>query len=219
MAGGNFDPSTQIFGRVGEANAGGSGASLPMRLDRNGATVVTGAHGYYCEASRNGRLFMAHAIVTAPVIYTTAAGTGGPLLWNGSNPGAGGVTANILAVGFGVTVVTTVAAALGITGATGQAVAPTATTAIDSSGNLLVGGPKSLCTAYRIGTPLSVGSFFLPFAGLDTGALTTNFGGVNWIVFDGMVTVAPNSWASVAASATASTTVASISMVWEEIPN
>ena len=69
-----------------------------------------------------------------------------------------------------------------------------------------------------IGTPTNAGNFFLPFAQLHTGALTVDNLGVAWIDIDGAVTVPPGAWCSVAASATASTTVAHISMIWEELP-
>jgi hypothetical protein len=183
-------------------------------------TKVLDIHGRYYEASQRGNLFVAHAIVTAPVVYTTEAGTGGPLLWNGSgvatNPGAK-VKANILAVGFGVTTVTTVAAALGFTGGDAQTAAPTTTTAIDSTSNLLIGGDASRCTAYRVGTTVE-NKFFIPFAHVHTGALTVDTTGVQWIDFGGMITVEPDSFVSIAASATASTLVASISLIWEEVP-
>jgi hypothetical protein len=179
---------------------------------------VLDIHGRYYEASQRGNLFVAHAIVTAPVIWSTEAGTGGPLLWNGSaigtNPGRQ-VKANILAVGFGVTTVTTVAAALGFTGSV-QAAAPTSTTAIDSTGNLLIGGAASRCTAYRVGTT-SANIFFMPFAHVHTGGLTVDTTGVQWIDVGGMITVEPGNCVAIAASATATTLVASISLVWEEI--
>ncbi len=181
-------------------------------------TKVLHIHGRYFEASSRGNLFVAHAIVTAPVIWSTEAGTGGPLLWNGSaaTPGRQ-VNANLLAVGFGVTVVTTVAAALGITGGDEQTAAPTSTTAIDSTANLLIGGAASRCTTYRVGTTVE-NHFFMPFAHVHTGALTVDTTGIQWVDLAGMITVPPNSQASVAASATATTLVASISLVWEEIP-
>jgi hypothetical protein len=62
-------------------------------------------HGRFYEQASRGNIYTAHAIVTA-VIYTTAAGTGGPLLWNGSTT----ALASILAVGWGISTVTTVAA-------------------------------------------------------------------------------------------------------------
>src|SRR5580765_3622643 len=99
---------------------------------------------YYGDASYNRRLFAAYAIVTAPVIFSTAAGTGGPLLWNGSV----NVNARILRVGFAVSTASAAAGALGFTGATGQTAAPSSTTAIDSVTNLYVGGKNPSCSVY-----------------------------------------------------------------------
>jgi hypothetical protein len=171
-------------------------------------------HGRYYKQAFRRNLFLARAVVTAPVIFSTAAGTGGPLLWNGSSS----VNAVILAVGYGVTVVTTVAAALGLTGGTGQTVAPGSTTAIDSVTNGYIGGALPNCSVYRVGTPTAAGSFFIPLADLQTGALTTTPGSHHWVDIGGAIVVPPNSWVSVAASATASTTVAQITLVWEEVP-
>lgn len=190
------------------------GSTIIQRAGRSGESVTTDAHGQLYEASRNGNLFMAHAIVTAPVVYTTAAGTGGPLLWNGTT----NKICSILKVGIGVSTVTTVAAALGLTGNTGQTSAPGTTTAIDSSRNLLIGGPTSGATAYRIGTVTNAGNFFLPFANLHTGALTVDNLGMVWVDIAGAVTVPPNAWCSIAASATATTAVCHMSMIWEELP-
>lgn len=190
------------------------GSNDAIRQGRSGEIVTTELHGQFYETTRRGNMFMARAVVTAPVIFSTAAGTGGPLLWNGSSS----VVANILAIGYGVTVVTTVAAALGLTGNTGQTVAPTATTAIDSVANMYLGGAGPACSTFRVGTPTAAGGWFMPFSDLHTGALTVDTGGVHWIELNGRVVVPPNSWVSVAASATATTTVAQISMLWEEIP-
>lgn len=193
---------------------GGSGTAAPFRADVSGAQVVTDGHGRLFEASRSGNLFMAHAIVTAPVIYSTAAGTGGPLLWNGTS----NKMLSILKVGVGLTVVSTVAAALGLTGNSGQTTAPTSTTAIDSSRCLMVGGGSPGASVYRVGTPSAAGNFFLPFAQLHTGALTVDNLGMAWVDIDGAVTVPPSAWCAVAASATATTTVAQICLIWEEVP-
>lgn len=182
-------------------------------------SVGTAGTSYY-EVARQGQLFAAQAIVTAPVIFSTAAGTGGPLLWN--NTGAGvtprAVNAVILAVTCAITVVTTVAAALGITGNSGQTTAPTGTTPIDSVGNLLIGGPAPRCSTFRIGTPSNPGNFFVPLIGLSTGPLTVDNEIVGLIHLDGAVVVPPGSWASLAASATASTTVAQLGLIWAELP-
>ena len=67
----------------------------------------TGSSSYY-DLARRQQVFIATANVTAPVIYTTAAGTGGPLLWNNSVPaGIKRVMALLLAVGVSMTTVST----------------------------------------------------------------------------------------------------------------
>lgn len=202
------------YGLVGPS-ALSDGSQGPMRIGRSGEQVFTELHGRYYQQAKSGKIFMAQAIVTAPVIYTTAAGTGGPLLWN---PPSSGVDAVILGVSFGLTTVSTVAAALGITGAGGQTAAPGSTTAIDGRSSGYVGGASSGCTPYRIGTPTNAGGFLLPFAALHTGALTVDSATVGFVDIGGMVIVPPGSWASIAASATASTTVGTFGMVWEEVP-
>lgn len=188
------------------------GAQTTIRMGRTGELNTSDTHGQLYEAGVRGNLFFAHAIVTAPVIYSTAAGTGGPLIWNGSST----KNVSILKVGIGVTVVTTVAAALGLTGNSGQTSAPTSTTAIDSSGNMLIGGSASASTAYRIGTVTNAGNRFLPFANLHTGALTVDNLGMVWVDIAGGFVIPPNCWGAVAASATASTTVAQICIIYEE---
>ena len=190
------------------------GAHNNLRLGRLGALVTTELHGRYFEQARYGNVFIAQAIVTAPVIYTTAAGTGGPLLWN---PPTSGVNCALLAASVGVTVVTTVAAALGITGNSGQTSAPTSTTAIDGKTNAIIGNTTSRATAFRVGTVANAGNFLLPFAALHTGALTVDNTSVAFVDLGGLIIVPPGSWASIAASATATTTVATLGLVWEEV--
>lgn len=205
-------PQSQLL--VGQVNLS-DGATPTARAGRQGETMTSNLHGMYYEQAVRRNTHVAHAIVTAPVIYTTAAGTGGPLLWN---PPSTGVNAVILAVGFGVTTVTTVAAALGLTGNSGQTSAPGSTTAIDSRTNLYIGGAQAACSVYRVGTPTNAGGFFIPFGALHTGALTVDNTSTAWINIDGMLIVPPGCWASIAASATATTTVAQLAMVWEEVP-
>lgn len=195
--------------------SGAVGAVAPQLGDQQGATLVSEFNPPLYQLSYAKKLFMAHAIVTAPVIYTTAAGTGGPLIWNG----APNVNVVLLKVGLGISVVTTVAASLGITGNSGQTVAPTSTTAIDSNKSLFIGsGVSPQSTAYRIGTPVSAGNFFLPFADLHTGALTVDSLGLVWVDLGGAIIIPPYSWASLAASATATTTVMQAAFVYAEVP-
>lgn len=175
-------------------------------------TLSTGLSQSYYHYSRQGVVFCAQAIVTAPVIYSTAAGTGGPLLWNGTT----NFNAVILGVTCAVTTVTTVAAALGITGNNAQTAAPTTTTAIDSVGCTRIGSGNRQMSVYRVGTPSSAGSFFFPLLGLSTGALTVDNELLGFIDLQGLFQVPPNSWISIAASATASTTVAQLGLIWME---
>ena len=69
-----------------------------------------------------------------------------------------------------------------------------------------------------IGTVSAAGTFFVPFANLHTGALTVDNVGTTWVDMGGSIIVPPGYFASVAASATASTTVASISLLYGELP-
>lgn len=197
----------------GVGYADGSTPAGP-RIAKSGEVVVSELHGRYYENAYRGNIFMAQAIVTAPVIYSTAGGTGGPLLWNGTST----VNAEILAVGWGVSTVSTVAAAIGLTGGAGQTSAPSSTTAIDGRSSTLMGGPTSACTPYRVGTVTTAGTFLIPFGQLNTGALTTTPGQMNWVDLGGMIVVPQFGWVSVAASATASTTVMTATLIWVETP-
>lgn len=167
---------------------------------------------YYRDAAYGKRLFVAQAIVTAPGLFSTAAGTGGPLLWNSTSD----KIASIVAVGFAVTVASTVAGALGFTGNSGQTSAPSTTTAIDSSGCLYIGGRAPACQVYRIGTPTNAGNFFFPLAQITTGALTVSESQMNWSFLARSIMVPPGAWFSLAASAVLTTAVIQCGIMWEE---
>src|SRR4051812_46450709 len=93
----------------------------------------------YSTLVKSGKVQIAYATTTAPVIYSTAAGTGGPFLWNKPNSG---VEAHILGISVAGVVASAAAGAIGFTGAAGQTVLPT-NTAIDAVGNAYVGGGAS----------------------------------------------------------------------------
>ena len=199
---------------VGSANYT-DGTKGVARGGKTGEQIISQLQGRFYELAYRGELYQAYAIVTAPVIYTTAAGTGGPLIWNNSN------THNVvlLAATFGSSVVTTVAGTLGITGNTGQTAAPTTTTAIDSNRNLKIGGQTPRSTAYRIGTTSSAGNFFVPLTAFHTGALTVdNNVGPGWIDLGGGIICPPDCWVSLAGSATLSTLVAQLGLIYTEVP-
>lgn len=197
-------------GKAGQGNPNGAPGGLANEF------VISELLGRYSNLVKLGVVYSAYATLTAPVIFTTAAGTGGPLIWN---PPSSGVDAHILAAGFSTSVVTTVAGGVGLTGNAGQAVAPTTTTAIDASGNMLIGGGNSKCTAYRVGTPIAAGNRFVPFAQFHTGALTVDTTGLLWVPFDGIVVCPPGAWVSPAGTATLTTLQIQLALIWAELPN
>jgi hypothetical protein len=188
----------------------------PLRQGRLGALIVSDGHGRYFEQASRRAMFNARAIVTAPVIFSTAAGTGGPFLWNGTS------TVNAVLLGIGIantTAATTTNFALGLTGNTGQTSAPTGTTAIDSSGNCYIGGAVPQCNVYRVATPTNAGGFFLPFGHCHLpAALSVDTAMMDWIDLAGMIVVPPGAWVSIAASATATAAVLNMTLLWEEVP-
>lgn len=201
---------------VGPQTFGDGGVPDKIRVARDGSAVVSQAQARYFEIANRGNIFTAHAIVTAPVIYTTAAGTGGPLLWNGSTTHK----LVILAAGYGISTVSTAAAIIGLTGGTGQTTAPSSTTAVDSVKNTYLGGAAPAASAYRVGTVAAAGNFFYPLGDLYTGALTTSPGGMmNWADLGGLFVIPQYGWISFAASATATTTVGNFGITWAEVPN
>jgi len=201
-----------ITGAVVGADGGGN---RPIRQGRQGSQVVSDGHGKYYEPASRAQLYVAQGTVTTPVSYTVIATIGGPLLWNGSTK----FNAGIVAVGWTITTAdTTTTFALGLTGSGGQSSAPSATTAIDATGNCYLGGIPSNCTAYRTGTVVNAGRFLLPFAHVHTGALSLDTSIAGYVEFSSMLVVPPQSWAAVAASAQGTAVVMTISLMWEEVP-
>jgi len=165
-----------------------------------------------------GACFSAQAIVTAMGLWSTAAGTGGPLLYNGTAAGShGSVTAYLMSVSFGLTTASAAAVTIGLTG--GATTAPTSTTAITSRANLWLGGQASLCTPYSIGTPSAAGTFFLPIGQIGTAALTAEISDDNLIHLGGAIVVPPGYFVSVAADAIMTTGVIDVGLTWIEMPN
>lgn len=202
----------QITGQVGPTvNSDGVGTE-PLRQTRTGELAVSEVHGRYYEQSRRGNLFLARAIVTAPVIFTTNTGTGGPFLWNNTST----VVANIIAISMGgITTASGVAGSLGLTGGTGQTATPT-NTVIDSAANTYIGGAASACTTYRVATPTVAGTWFFPLYGVDTGA-TSIAHNSGWIELYSAITVPQYGWVSLAASATLTSAVMQLGLMWEEV--
>jgi hypothetical protein len=150
-------------------------------------------------------------------LWSTAAGTGGPLLYNGSATGHGGVTAYLMSVSFGLSIASAAAVAIGLTG--GPTTAPTSTTAITSRANLWLGGQASLCTPYNVGTVSAAGTFFLPFGQVGTAALTNEISDDNFIHLGGAIVVPPGYFIAVACDAIMTTGVIDVGLTWIEMPN
>lgn len=172
---------------------------------------------YYGDPALSQRIFIATAIVTAPVIFSTAAGTGGPLLWNNN----ANVTTRLIAVSFATTTASAAAGALGLTGGSGQTAAPTSTTAIDSltCTNMSPSAQPPLTKAYRIGTVASPGAWFYPIGQVGTTALTALPNQPNWVDLKRAFVIHKGEWISIAASATLTTGVFQIGLMFEELPN
>lgn len=185
------------------------------RATRTFEQAVSQVHGQHYEQNKRGNIFMAQAIVTAPVIWTTEAGTGGPLLWNGSTA----VDLVVLAVGYGVTTESTVEASFGITGGYGQTAAPTTTTAIDSQGAMDCTSATPQASVFRVGTT-GTNRWYIPL-----GYVTNLIGNTAreaqqfYIPLNGMIVVKPQGFVSMmAASATLTTAVVNSFIIWEEVP-
>lgn len=196
------------------AQSGGSLAGAPLGFLNE--TLVSELMAKYSTLVKAGKVFSAYATLTAPVIFSTAAGTGGPLLWN--KPSSK-IDAHILAMGFSSSVVTTVAGGIGLAAGVGQTIAPTTTTAIDAQGNMYVGGPASgLGGIFRVGTPTNAASQFFPVAQFHTGALTVDTTGLTWMDIAGLMVIAPGTWGSPAATATLTTLQVAVGLIWAELP-
>lgn len=181
-----------------------------------GELVNSNVLARYSTLAKAGKLFSAYAVVTVPVIFSTAAGTGGPLIWN--KPSSN-IDAHILAIGVGVTTAAaTTAGAIGLTGNVGQSIAPTSTTAIDASGALYIGGAATqMGGVYRIGTPTNAGNIFVPVFQYGVTATTAMFT-TTWIDVGGAMVVPPGGWGAIAASATPTALVMNVAIVWAELP-
>jgi len=167
-----------------------------------------------------GKIFAASASVT-PAIFSGTAQVG-LQVWNGSAVAGGkGVTAFLLGASFGLTTgAITTAVAIGVTGAGGQPAAPTATGAVGTSGDLLIGsGTASQCNVYASGTYVNGGGVFLVLGRVHIGLTSVDTDDDNFVHLGGLIEVPLSSWAGVATSATVASGVLDISIVWAEVPN
>lgn len=192
----------------------GSQAGMPAGF--MGVLAVSELLGKYATLVKLGKVFYTSAIITAPVIFSTAAQLG-PMLWN--RPGSG-LDAHILGVAVGQpTTASTVAGSLGWCSNV-QPTAPTTPTAITAVNAYAGGGGTSqmgavLSTATVIVLPTPI---FLPLTGVNTGAVTTQAVSASFVDVGGSLIVGPGNVGYVCASATLSSGVFTIGLVWAELP-
>ena len=178
-----------------------------------------GGSASYLHYARQGQVFTSYHTITSMSAYTATAVVG-PLLWNGSalTSAKQRVMVVPLSLGIGVTTASAAAVAVGLTGASGQAAAPTSTTAVTAQAPTYIGGAASIATPYNAGTVGTAGTFLLPTHSIGTGAVALASGTLQWADIGGSIVVPAGSWVGVQASATATTSVLQIGLVWAEIP-
>lgn len=199
-------------GQLGNQNSVGVPSGLVGEL------LFSEVLGKYSTLVKAGKVFSAYALVTAPVIFSTAAGTGGPLIWN--KPGSS-VDAHILAASFGaLSTAATAAGAVGLTGNGGQIVAPTTTTAIDGIQNMLVGGASTqMGGVFRIGTVTNAGAGFFPLIAVGTAAITAVEIETSLVDIGGAFIIQPGTWGSLAGNVTLTAGVMALGLLWAELPD
>ena len=191
----------------------GTQAGAPTGI--GGEVLLSELVGKYATLVKMQKVFYTSAIITAPVIFSTAAQLG-PQIWN--RP-ASGVDAHILGIGVGSpTTATTVAGAIGYASNV-QPTAPTTPTAITAVNAYAGGGPSAMgavnSTATVIILPVPI---FMPLIGVNTGAVTTGAISMSWADVGGLFIVGPGNVGYVCSSATLSSGVFTIGLVWAELP-
>jgi hypothetical protein len=180
-----------------------------------GELAVSELLGRYATLVKAQKVYYTSAIITAPVIFSTAAQLG-PMLWN--KPGSG-LDAHILGIGVGQpTTASTVNGALGWASAV-QPTAPTTPTAIVAVNAYAGGGPSQMAAINSTATVIVLPApIFLPLTGVNTGAVTTQAVSSSWVDVSGGLIVGPGNVGYVCASATLSSGVFTIGLLWAELP-
>ena len=181
-----------------------------------GELVVSELTGKYSHLVKQQKVFFTSAIITAPVIFSTAAQLG-PMIWN---KGGSAVDAHILAVCVGApTTATSVQGAFGLS-SNQQPAAPTTATAITAwnaySGGVgtQMGAVNSTATVVIVPTPI-----FLPLTWANSAAVTVaSVGGSGFVDVGGLMIIPPGNVGYVTVSATLTSGVYTLGLVWAELP-
>jgi len=202
-----------VYGTVGLQGPIASGVvGVPFSQGNYGEILASEVLPRFAMLSKGSKLFAATGISTALVIFSTAAATGGPLLWNNS----ASTNAVLIGMSYAVTTASGVAGAIGI--AVGSTTAPSSTTAIDSSSGGYVGGASTAMSLYRLGTVSTPATGFFALGAIHTGAVTVDVNTPTYVPIDGFWTIPPGKFAAVSASATLTSAVIQATLYWAELP-
>lgn len=180
-----------------------------------GELLVSELSGKYATLVKSKRVFYTSAIITAPVIFSTAAQLG-PMIWN--RPGSG-VDAHILMVSVGSpTTASTVAGAISYASNI-QATVPTTATALTVMNAYSSGGVSSMGGVFSTATILVAPTNVpFPLVAVNTGAITTGALTTNIVDVGGALQVAPGSIGYICGNATLTAGVFTIGILWAELP-
>ncbi len=181
-----------------------------------GELLFSEVMGKYATLAKSQKVYYTSAAITAPVGFATSGTQLGPMLWN--KPGSG-IDAHLLAICVASpTTASTVAGAIGWA-SNAHTTAPTSPTAITAVNAYAGGGPSQLGAVNSAGVLLILPvPIFLPLIAVDTGAISVNGVAANWLDVGGAVIVGPGTIGYVCGSATLSTLVVQIGIVWAELP-
>jgi hypothetical protein len=171
--------------------------------------------GKYATLVKLGKVFYTSAIITAPVIFSTAAQLG-PMLWNRASSG---LDAHILGIGVGSpTTASTVAGAISYASQV-QPTAPTTATAITTVNAYAGGGTSGMGGVFSTATILVAPTNVpFPLVAVNTGAITTGALTQCFVDVGGAFIVAPGNVGYICGNATLTAGVFTIGLLWAELP-
>lgn len=180
-----------------------------------GEMPVSEVMGKYATMVKSGRVFYTSAIITAPVIFSTAAQLG-PMLWN---KGGSSVDAHILGVAVSSpTTASTVAGAISYASNV-QATVPTTATALTVMNAYSGAGPSAMGGVFSTATILVAPTNVpYPLVAVNTGAITTGSLTQCFIDVGGAFIVAPGNIGYICGNATLTAGVFTIGLLWAELP-
>jgi hypothetical protein len=190
------------------------GASAGAPTGVLGELNISELLGKYSTLVKLGKVFYTSAIVTAPVIFSTA-GQLGPMLWN---KGGSAVDAHILGLGVGSpTTASTVAGALSYASNV-QPTVPTTATALTVMNAYSGGGPSAMGGVFSTATILVAPTNVpMPLVAVNTGAVTTGALTQCFVDVGGLFVVAPGNIGYICGNATLSSGVFTIGLIWAEV--